>query len=187
MYIQLGYAEEPRNSLVTKAEFTPSKIGGEPAWIDKNGLSDAQLTCTECSTPYCFIGQIYSNVEHLPDYHRMLYLFACISPQCIKRSDCVKAFRGIVHDRNPNIRFATDEDYNFAIERSEASLKTSRLAAMYDDDNDQDEEDDENENQEDGEDENEAASVEEIKTAAKPVKTKGTKKPLKLKLKEYLI
>ena len=42
------------------------------------------------------------------------------------------------------MRFASDDDYNFAIERSDASLRTSRLAAMYDDDGEEeDEEDDE--------------------------------------------
>ena len=61
----------------------------------------------------------------------MLYLFACVSPQCIKRSDCVKAFRGVAHDRNPHVTFVSDEDYNFVIERSDATLKTSRLADMY--------------------------------------------------------
>ena len=120
--MHLGYADVPRNSLITKAQFTPSKIGGEPAWIAPNGLSKAQLTCERCSTPFCFIGQIYSNLEHMPDYHRMLYLFACVSPQCIKRSDSVKAFRGVIHERNPHITFASDEDYNFVIERNEKTL-----------------------------------------------------------------
>lgn len=58
-------------------------------------------------------------------------MFACVSPQCIKRSDCVKAFRGVAHDRNPHVAFVSDEDYNFVIERSDATLKTSRLADMY--------------------------------------------------------
>ena len=135
--IYLGFAEEPRNSLITRAEFTPSKIGGNPAWINKKGIPDAQLTCNQCSTPYCFIGQVYSNLEHLPDYHRMLYLFACVSPQCIKRSDCVKAFRGVAHNNNPLVTFASDEDYNFVIERSDHSLKTSHLSAMYEIQNEQ--------------------------------------------------
>ena len=45
IFISLGFAEEPRNSLITRAEFTPSKIGGEPAWITKLRPKQAQLTC----------------------------------------------------------------------------------------------------------------------------------------------
>ena len=33
IFIQLGFAEKPRNKLITKAMFTPSKMGGDPAWI----------------------------------------------------------------------------------------------------------------------------------------------------------
>ena len=118
--------------------------------MDKNGIPSAQLTCDKCSTPYCFIGQIYSNLDHLEDYHRMLYLFACVSPQCIKLSNCVKAFRGIAHDRNPDITFASDDDYNFVIERADATLKTSRLASMYDEDEDESGENEEEKKEEEG-------------------------------------
>jgi len=89
--------------------------------------------CQRCSTPLCFIAQVYANLDHLVDFHRMLYLFACISPQCIKRSDCVKAYRCVVHDKNPHVTFATDADYKFVLDRGDASLKTSRYSAMYDD------------------------------------------------------
>ncbi len=64
----------------------------------------------------------------------MIYLFACISPSCIKRSDCVRAYRGIQFDTNNFITFASDADYNFAIDKTDASLRTSKLAAMYDGD-----------------------------------------------------
>ena len=64
----------------------------------------------------------------------MLYLFACVYPACLKRSDCVRVFRGIAHDRNNHIQFASDEDYNYVIERAEATLQTSRFAHMYDED-----------------------------------------------------
>ena len=109
----------------------------------------------------------------------MLYLFACVSPQCIKRSDCVKAYRGLVHDRNPHVTFVSDEDYNFVIERSDASLKTSRLAEMYtmleEETNTAVDED------------QFADAEEESKTEQqKPAKLYGTL-PFKPKLKEYLI
>ena len=62
----------------------------------------------------------------------MLYVFACISPQCIKRSDSVRAFRCVNHDRNQFVTFATDADFNFCLDKTDASLQTSRYAAMYD-------------------------------------------------------
>ena len=132
-YIHLGFVEEPKNSLVTKAQFTPSKIGGEPAWIAP-AIPEERLICERCSTPFCFIAQVYANLDHLPDYHRMLYLFACVSPLCIKRSDCVRAYRAVIHDRNNHITFASDEDYSYVVDKTDASLKTSRYADMYDDD-----------------------------------------------------
>ena len=130
-YITLGYLEEPRNQLITKAQFTPSKIGGEPAWITKP-IPEEELTCKECSTPFCFIAQVYANLDHLPDHHRMLYLFACVSPSCIKRSDRVRVYRVLAHADQSEIRFASDDDYHFVIDRADASLKTSRFAHMYD-------------------------------------------------------
>ena len=45
--IQLGFAEPPKNSLVTKAPFLPSKIGGDPAWIAPP-IPQEQLTCSRC-------------------------------------------------------------------------------------------------------------------------------------------
>ena len=44
LVIQLGYAEWPRNELITSAAFTPSKLGGDPAWIAP-GIPDDQLIC----------------------------------------------------------------------------------------------------------------------------------------------
>jgi len=62
----------------------------------------------------------------------MLYLFACVSPACIKRSDCVKAFRVLIHDRNKYVKFASDADYRFVIDKQDSALKTSRFASFYD-------------------------------------------------------
>ena len=88
--------------------------------------------CERCSTPFCFIAQVYANLPHLSDFHRMLYLFGCISPDCIKRADSVKAFRGVIHYRNNHVTYANDEDYNYVFKKSDGQLKTSRLASMFD-------------------------------------------------------
>ena len=62
----------------------------------------------------------------------MLYLFACISPQCVKLSDSVKVFRCVVHDRNPFVTYASDDDYNYVLNRGDKNLRTSKFAALYD-------------------------------------------------------
>lgn len=62
----------------------------------------------------------------------MLYVFACVSPQCIKRSDSVKAFRAVVHDRNPFNTFASDSDFKFVLDKTDQSLATSKFSDLYD-------------------------------------------------------
>ena len=160
-FITLGYVEEPRNKLITKAQFTPSKIGGEPAWITEPP-SEEELTCKECGTPFCFIAQVYANLDHLPDHHRMLYLFACVSAVCIKRSDRVRVFRVLTSDKDSPIRFASDDDYHFVIDRADASLKTSKFAHMYDDipdDRSQDSDEDDGESDEEADQDEQAEEV----------------------------
>lgn len=115
----------------------------------------------------------------------MLYLFACISPQCIKRSDCVKAYRCIVHDRNPHVTFANDEDYKFVIDRADAILRTSRLAALYDNaeaNGENDSSNDEDERKEDTVVDSGAGAA----TAKRPA-TKFGAMTFKPRLTEYLI
>ena len=94
-FIVLGFKEEPKNGLLTLPEFTPSKFGGKPAWISPEGIPDVEI-CEHCGTPRCFIAQIYANLKHLGDCHRMIYLFACISEKCINKHDTFKAYRCII-------------------------------------------------------------------------------------------
>ena len=135
----------------------------------------------------------------------MLYLFACISPECIKRSDSVRAFRQVNHDRNSHVTFASDEDYNFVIDRSDTNLRTSHFASLYDDIQEDDDEDgdsdDRNEAASDSaEDEVDEADVDAMaasRTASKQISTIGKEAAaettkygalsFKPKLKEFLI
>ena len=185
-YIQLGFGEVPKNKLVTKAQFTPSKIGGEPAWIAP-AIPEEKLICEKCSTPFCFITQVYSNLEHMDEYHRMLYLFACVSPDCIKRSDSVKAFRAVIHDRNQFITFASDSDYKFVVEKSDKALSTSKYADLFDNAKSDDEEDGADDDA-DGEDEKKEETITTTPATSKSAATKmfGAL-PFKPKLKEYMI
>ena len=61
----------------------------------------------------------------------MLYLFACVGPQCIKRSDSVRAFRFVNFDKNSHVQFASDQDYDYVVDRPDATLRTSMYADMY--------------------------------------------------------
>jgi hypothetical protein len=77
--IVLGFLEEPKNQAITQAKFLPSKVGGAPAWISEQGKPGDR--CGHCSYKLIFLMQLYANQdEEDPDLHRMLYVFACLSP-----------------------------------------------------------------------------------------------------------
>jgi pre-rRNA-processing protein TSR4 len=77
--IVLGFLEEPKNQAITQARFLPSKVGGAPAWISEQGKPGDR--CGHCSYKLIFLMQLYANQdEEDPDLHRMLYVFACLSP-----------------------------------------------------------------------------------------------------------
>lgn len=77
-FVMLGFIDKPPiNSLLTQAMLTPSKIGGRPAWIATKGLPNT--ICQKCKQPLLFLGQVYANLDALEDFHRMLYVFACVS------------------------------------------------------------------------------------------------------------
>jgi len=58
------------------------------------------LKCKECGYKMSFLLQLYANIEEEDSkYHRMLYVFVCISPKCINKPDCVKAYRGYAEDK----------------------------------------------------------------------------------------
>ena len=61
----------------------------------------------------------------------MLYLFACISEKCINRSDTFRAYRCIIKDDNPHITFATDEDYNEILNKTDDTLMTTKYYQYY--------------------------------------------------------
>ena len=44
--------------------------------------------------------QLYSNIEQEdPDYQRMLYVLACLSPECISLQRCIQVYRGYSEDK----------------------------------------------------------------------------------------
>ena len=108
--ILVGLAMEPVNNLLTQPMFTPSKVGGFAANISP--LPQRAKVCHICKTNLTFLAQVYANVEGLLDFHRLVYVFACLSEKCIGTTNAVRAFREIVHDKNPFTRVCTDEEYD---------------------------------------------------------------------------
>jgi len=81
--ISLGFLDTPNNSLILKPEFTPSKAGGLPAWIAPRSIPNQW--CEKCNHKLTFLLQLYANIDEkaFNDYHRMLYIFVCLSETCI--------------------------------------------------------------------------------------------------------
>jgi len=70
----------------------------------------------------------------------MLYMFVCVSEQCIHSPDSFQAFRCVIHDKNPHIKFATNDEYNQVYKKGDKALTTG---ADYKDFFDDDKADDE--------------------------------------------
>jgi len=59
--------------------------------------------------------QLYANIDEtsMDEFHRMLYVFACLSDDCISTARAVKVFQGVVPTNNQaGATFVTDEEYN---------------------------------------------------------------------------
>ena len=113
--------------------FTPSKIGGMPAWISPVSIPQDIQRCEKCGHKLCFVGQVYANLDHLEDYHRMLYMFVCVSEQCIHSPDSFQAIRCVIHEKNPHIKFATDDEYNQIYKKGDQALQTTgKWMSFYD-------------------------------------------------------
>lgn len=111
--VVLGFAIEPKNQLVLQPEYTPSKIGGHPAWISPKSIPSQW--CPHCDYKMTFLLQLYANIEEskFDDFHRMLYVFTCLSEKCIGTQNAIKCYSAIVpHDNNLGIKFASDDEYN---------------------------------------------------------------------------
>ena len=81
--VVLGFIEKPKNKLILTPEYTPSKVGGQPALLCDKSIPS--LWCKECGYKYSFLMQVYANLDdqQFNNYHRMLYIFLCLSDKCI--------------------------------------------------------------------------------------------------------
>ena len=100
-------------------------MGGKPSWISPVGIPADTERCEKCGYLLCFVGQVYANLAHLTEYHRMLYMFVCVSEQCIKSSDSFHTYSCVIHDKNPHIKFASDDEYNQIYKKSDQALSTT--------------------------------------------------------------
>ncbi|XP_025413978.1 programmed cell death protein 2 isoform X2 [Sipha flava] len=64
------------------SRFFPSKVGGQPAWLDLKQIPEAsELTCLKCNIPLVFLCQLYAPINE-PEFngtcfHRTLFVFYC--------------------------------------------------------------------------------------------------------------
>lgn len=77
--VLLGFEDEPiTEKYKDQINFTTNKIGGKPDWP---GDAPTAVTCKLCSLNLPLVLQIYAPLDYSP-YHRTLYIFACINPNC---------------------------------------------------------------------------------------------------------
>ncbi|XP_012252253.2 programmed cell death protein 2-like [Athalia rosae] len=84
--VYLGYEDEcvteKHRSLVN---FTTNKIGGKPDWhCGKTSIKTPQ--CTLCGLQQLLALQIYAPLDN-SKYHRTLYIFTCINPNCWNQNE----------------------------------------------------------------------------------------------------
>ncbi|KAJ1937028.1 hypothetical protein FBU59_004874, partial [Linderina macrospora] len=115
MTVTLGFAEPIDEEF--HSESFPSKIGGQPRWIDpQHPLNVSQATCDECQKPMALLMQLYApEDEPIEAFHRMLYVFVCRTGSCHRASPsrCMRVFRAQLAEENTvyeEVGGAADED-----------------------------------------------------------------------------
>ncbi|KAE8747640.1 hypothetical protein FOCC_FOCC005619 [Frankliniella occidentalis] len=91
----LGFDDEViSEKYKSQVNFSTNKLGGKPDWpID--GVTSP--LCKLCGLPPPLILQIYAPLENSP-YHRTLYLFGCLSPNCWNQNESWICLRSQVLD-----------------------------------------------------------------------------------------
>ncbi|GJQ09396.1 hypothetical protein GpartN1_g1187.t1 [Galdieria partita] len=116
------FNEDPR---VSGRFAFPCKVGSRPAWLEaKNLPNTSDLLCGTCSQRLEFLLQVYAPldreiVEHEEAFHRMLYVFYCVNPHCLKENDFCKVFRSQLPAENPfysnqfesNLQLGLEKDF----------------------------------------------------------------------------
>ncbi|XP_017017030.1 programmed cell death protein 2 [Drosophila kikkawai] len=83
MDIDLGFAEKRDDANWLTNRYFPSKLGGQPAWLELDSLPPpSQLQCSKCKAPKSFLAQLYAPYEDDFNFHRSIYVFLCRNPDC---------------------------------------------------------------------------------------------------------
>lgn len=86
----LGFEDEAIvEKFRSQVNFTTNKLGGKPDW-PVDGVTSP--LCKLCGLPPPLILQIYAPLENSP-YHRTLYLFGCLNPNCWNQNESWICFR----------------------------------------------------------------------------------------------
>ncbi|XP_063827398.1 programmed cell death protein 2-like [Ostrinia nubilalis] len=95
--VYLGYEDEPiGEKFQTLLSYTVNKIGGLPDWPP---LENVQFSskCPLCGLHRLLVVQCYAPLEN-STYHRTLYVFACINPNCWTQSESWLCLRSQILD-----------------------------------------------------------------------------------------
>lgn len=92
------FVSEKHSSLVN---YTTNKFGGKADWTTTVPLSSPP--CPLCQFPRPLIVQIYAPLDN-SQYHRTLYLFACINPNCWNQNESWICLRGqVLEQQNTDV------------------------------------------------------------------------------------
>lgn len=124
--IYLGYEEEIINEKSQLSlNFSVNKIGGIPDWPPLENLQ-FNSKCPLCSLHRLLVVQCYAPLEN-SSYHRTLYVFACINPNCWNQSDSWLCIRSQIQE-NPK----TDSSITVSIPVEESKLTWCNDADNWD-------------------------------------------------------
>ncbi|KAL0832066.1 hypothetical protein ABMA28_001556 [Loxostege sticticalis] len=124
--VYLGYEDEPiGDKHQTLLTYTVNKIGGLPDWPP---LENVQFSskCPLCGLYRLLIVQCYAPLENSA-YHRTLYVFACINPNCWTQSESWLCLRSQILDSA-----TTQSSTIVAIPKSDSNLTWCNGADEWD-------------------------------------------------------
>uniref|UniRef100_A0A131Y5N9 Putative programmed cell death protein n=1 Tax=Ixodes ricinus TaxID=34613 RepID=A0A131Y5N9_IXORI len=87
----LGIKDEYVNDSPTS--WKVNKVGGTPDWTSTSLKSAPDLKCCLCGKQRLLLVQVYSPLDRTEWYHRTLYVFCCISPNCWNKQESYKVIR----------------------------------------------------------------------------------------------
>ncbi|XP_066598322.1 programmed cell death protein 2-like [Prorops nasuta] len=110
MRVYLGYEDErvtdKHRCLVN---YTTNKIGGQPNWHEK--ITFSSLKCKLCGLQQILALQLYAPLEN-SKYHRTLYIFTCVNPNCWNQNESWTCLRVQSVDNDSKINLADSSSVN---------------------------------------------------------------------------